>query len=1120
MASRVGQWQGRVVFFFMAAAMATASSEAIVPRKGEGGLQAKRRVRLDLGTAPRNVPLSEVMDQLPNRAAWEAFAASRLAEGWSPAQAFVDPASGTATGITTAVPLIPGRGAGNDVTLGSLGRTLGRAVKQVDAAAVAEATIHYVRAQSAILGVDTAQLGPVRASRVTTDLWQVSFPQQYRGIPVRNARLGASIGHGNLVLIGTSGWANVALPDVTPALSAEAALEKGFAYAEGRTAEDDVVQPPVLQILAAASVTPGATNLAVGRGFTHRLVWTFVFQRRPAVERWEVMVDAKTGEVQGFQDLNEYVKRHVTGGVYPVTNTETCPDNSTCGVMQGSTPMPFANTGLPAPNDFTNSAGVFDFTAGSAAATTLNGRFVTIHTFNDPLSEAAVGGAISLGGTNGQHDFEASGTSPGNTPAARTAFYELNKIMEIARGYLPFNPNLVGAPLDTFVNESSGGEVCNAYYTNPPDFPPFPPTPPSIHFFVSGSDTDFPEDVCRNTGEMGQPLDHEWGHWLDDFDAEARSSGPGEAYADIASLYRNQTSCLGPGFFVNNSDDCGSSPDGTGENVDMGLFGPPHCATQCSGVREADWAKHSPNTPDDILGFGCSQCIDFSHGDVFIEPHCLAAPVDQAAWDFVARDLRGQPFNLDSQAAFLVANKTYYQGSGAIFNWFAFGRNFCDEVSNGCDSDSGYKQWLMADDDNGNLNDGTPHMTAIYNAFDRHGLACSTDPPQRINSGCAAGPSVAPTLTVGDGPYKVTLNWTAVPGATRYWVFRSEGHAGCDYGKALIAEVSGLTFTDTEVAAARVYYYNVVAAGTSSACYSKPSTCQAAAPDFQDYRITCAPSSITNSAPATCTVQSLNEFAGPVKLGCVEMPGTATCVFSPGTVDVPANGSATTTLTVSSGVTPPGVYTLRILGSLPARAGGENVTTIGWTLTDASGGTGTIAAYDAARHAPRCGALSRSCDSGTSLLRGRGTLTPEPNQPNTVLLPLQPACVDGSGTLFPNDRFPGSNDRIMVYTVDGSALAAGKLVRVDATVTGRASLGGIGDTVDFYATGDGTSGTWTFLGSRVPQRIGSQMISITYTLPAGGAQAVRVQLRHGGTRTACTAGPYNDHDDLIFPVGR
>ncbi len=48
-------------------------------------------------------------------------------------------------------------------------------------------------------------------------------------------------------------------------------------------------------------------------------------------------------------------------------------------------------------------------------------------------------------------------------------------------------------------------------------------------------------------------------------------------------------------------------------------------------------------------------------------------------------------------------------GSGNIASWYA---RTCGGTSTGCAATNGYMQWLTADDDNGNLNDGTPHMTA------------------------------------------------------------------------------------------------------------------------------------------------------------------------------------------------------------------------------------------------------------------------------------------------------------------------------------------------------------------------------------------------------------------------
>jgi len=132
-------------------------------------------------------------------------------------------------------------------------------------------------------------------------------------------------------------------------------------------------------------------------------------------------------------------------------------------------------------------------------------------------------------------------------------------------------------------------------------------------------------------------------------------------------------------------------------------------------------------------------------------------------------------------------------------------------------------QWLAVDDDNGNINDGTPHMTALFNAFNRHGIACAT--PTAVNSGCSGAPTTPPTLAGTAGNNQNALSWGSAAGASRYWVFRSEGHAGCNFGKTRIADITTTSFTDTQVANGRNYFYNVVAVGSTAACYTPVSNC-------------------------------------------------------------------------------------------------------------------------------------------------------------------------------------------------------------------------------------------------------------------------------------------------------
>jgi len=166
-----------------------------------------------------------------------------------------------------------------------------------------------------------------------------------------------------------------------------------------------------------------------------------------------------------------------------------------------------------------------------------------------------------------------------------------------------------------------------------------------------------------------------------------------------------------------------------------------------------------------------------------------------------------------------------------------------------------------------------------------------------------------------------------------------------------------------------------------------------------------------------------------------------------------------------------------------------------------------MAVYDPALRAPRCSTPAAICDSGT-LLVGRGSLGPEPNQPNTI----GDSCPDGNSGTFHDDE---SNDRIRVSSLDGTPFSAGTQVRVEATAWVWATSQ---DSLDLYFAANAQSPSWTFLGTLTPTATGAHTMSATYTLPAGSQQAVRARFRYVGSAAACAAGAYIDHDDLIFAV--
>ena len=78
---------------------------------------------------------------------------------------------------------------------------------------------------------------------------------------------------------------------------------------------------------------------------------------------------------------------------------------------------------------------------------------------------------------------------------------------------------------------------------------------------------------CRNTGEIAAIFDHEWGHGMDDNGTNPNIAGPGEAIADIYAALRLNTSCIGRGFFLDET--CGGYGDACDGTPANGLHGRP-----------------------------------------------------------------------------------------------------------------------------------------------------------------------------------------------------------------------------------------------------------------------------------------------------------------------------------------------------------------------------------------------------------------------------------------------------------------------------------------------------------------------------------------------------------------
>ncbi|MCY1078279.1 Ig-like domain-containing protein [Archangium lansingense] len=172
------------------------------------------------------------------------------------------------------------------------------------------------------------------------------------------------------------------------------------------------------------------------------------------------------------------------------------------------------------------------------------------------------------------------------------------------------------------------------------------------------------------------------------------------------------------------------------------------------------------------------------------------------------------------------------------------------------------------------------------------------------------------------------------------------------------------------------------------------------------------------------------------------------------------------------------------------------------------------ARFDTNLMAPRCDSVAARCDT-REMVRSRGQQAQggEPNAPNTL-----GGCADGSSGSY---RQSESLERIRIIREDGTPMAAGKRVRIEADVY---AVSTSYDYLDLYYTANATwSPSWTYLATIKPTATGFQTLSAEYVLPAGNLQAVRAIFRAAGSLGTCAPPSsqysYIDRDDVVFPVG-
>ena len=345
----------------------------------------------------------------------------------------------------------------------------------------------YLPRVQSLLGVNPKELvlDRGRSGQPAGHLWFVDFDVVREGMPVEGARVVFRVNNGNLIQYGTENLPapGAAVPPTKltqkDALDAVAKLVGGFQ--RGDTFRD----AGSLHLLPAdVANNKVAEGFKFGNGRGIAKVWQFVFHRDGVMGTWRARVDAATGEVLELSDINDYAAAQVTGGTYlnsPTTGSEVV------------RPAPFADVST---GGFTNSAGIYNWTSGTVTSV-LNGQYVKITDTCGAISLASgANGNIAFGTSTGTNCTTPGIGGAGNTHSAREQFYQVNRIKEVARGWLPSNTWL-NAKLTVNVNLN---QTCNAYWNGS-----------TLNFFKSGGG-------CNNTGEIAGVSLHEFGHGIDQND--------------------------------------------------------------------------------------------------------------------------------------------------------------------------------------------------------------------------------------------------------------------------------------------------------------------------------------------------------------------------------------------------------------------------------------------------------------------------------------------------------------------------------------------------------------------------------------------------------------------------
>ncbi|MCZ6601145.1 MAG: hypothetical protein O7A07_09895, partial [Acidobacteria bacterium] len=522
------------------------------------------------------------------------------------------------------------------------------------------------------------------------------FQQRHGSLRVLGASLSMAVGDGKVVFLASRVMGAVTVSTI-PLLSTADALEAVRRYSGA--ADLDLAGVPELALV------PRIMEVGVVERLTHDLVWRLevLAAGDDLMEMHHAWVHARDGRmVAFFPDAvsaacvadPRRAKGSVRGGVRPNRADDQEVDMALPGAPVSAGPLLLE----------ADAGGRFAF-SGSAASSDLQGSRFKMACVDCqqtiPLASVDGAGRITFGSGGGS-----SGPAvPGNgtsTPADRTAFFQLEQgRLLLGKWDVDAVPDLrVQVNISNFCNARSG-----AYW---------------LEFYQEGNG-------CNNTGEIRDIMQHELGHSWDRFDGNGiTNSGMSEWKSDMMALTMGGDACVGESFYANKA------------------FGP---TSACSGVRDLDELAAGRQDLPAAPTADCPTCPTLTRSVRLAVcgsgVHCIGSIAGQAIWHLRNNLLSGDDYVSGLPLAAGNPALSSLQMRWLLERWLLGGGVPMETWDPTAAGVSIYDAVMVADDDDQNLANGTPHAAYINAAFSHHEIEESPLVPDSANCAAPADPLVS-----------------------------------------------------------------------------------------------------------------------------------------------------------------------------------------------------------------------------------------------------------------------------------------------------------------------------------------------------------------------------------------